>query len=101
LKQYRLPSYFDAERRPILAYLNSQEPEIKKLSFSPEAVKPLEANPLAELGTLDTRIALIQALIPVGLLAVEEVLAQEVTALAGAHYQRKASAHPHRRWGQR
>lgn len=73
---------------------------MKKLSFSPKAVKPLEANPLAGLGNLDTRIALIQALIPVGLLAVEEVLAQEVVDLAGAHYQRKASAQPHRRWGQ-
>lgn len=73
---------------------------MKKLSFSPEAVKAVEAGPLAELGNLDSRIALIQALIPVGLLAVAEVLEQEVAGLAGAHYQRKASAQPHRRWGQ-
>ena len=70
---------------------------MKKLSFSLEAVKPVEASSLAELGNLDSRIALIQALIPVGLLAVAEVLEQEVADLAGAHYQRKASAQPHRR----
>ena len=73
---------------------------MKKLSFSPEAVKAVDDTQRVGLGDLDSRIALIQALIPVGLLAVEEVLAQEVADLAGAHYQRKASAQPHRRWGQ-
>src|SRR3990172_11741749 len=48
---------------------------------------------------LDTRIALIQALIPLGLHAVEELLQQEVQALAGPRYAR-ADGRPHRvRWG--
>jgi transposase-like protein len=45
-------------------------------------------------------LALIQALIPLGLKAVEDALAQEVTALAGARYAH-ADAHPGiARWGQ-
>ena len=52
-----------------------------------------------ELGTLDTRIALIQALIPLGLDAVAEELQQEVTRLAGDRYTRKAGQNPNRRWG--
>jgi putative transposase len=48
---------------------------------------------------LDTRIALIQALIPLGLQAVEDVLHHEVQALAGPRYARGDSA-PHLvRWG--
>jgi len=48
---------------------------------------------------LDTRIAVIQALIPLGLQAVEEVLQQEVAALAGPRYARGDGA-PHLvRWG--
>src|SRR3972149_10519993 len=48
---------------------------------------------------LDTRIALIQALIPLGLQAVEEVLQQEVQVLAGPRYARGDGA-PHLvRWG--
>jgi len=48
---------------------------------------------------LDTRIALIQALIPLGLQAVEEVLQQEVQTLAGPRYARSDGA-PHLvRWG--
>ena len=38
---------------------------------------------------LDTRIALIQALIPIGLDAVAEELQQEVSRLAGDRYTRK------------
>jgi transposase-like protein len=50
-------------------------------------------------GDLDTRIALIQALIPLGLQAVEDVLQQEVQTLAGPRYAR-GDATPHRvRWG--
>lgn len=45
-------------------------------------------------------LALIQALIPLGLKAVEEALAQEVTALAGARYAHD-DAHPEIvRWGE-
>jgi len=48
---------------------------------------------------LDTRVALIQALIPLGLQAVEDVLHQEVQMLAGPRYARGDAA-PHRvRWG--
>lgn len=44
---------------------------------------------------LDTRVALIQALIPLGLQAVEDVLQQEVQMLAGPRYAR-GDAVPHR-----
>ena len=37
----------------------------------------------AELNALDSRVELIQALIPLGLEAVQELLQQEVAALAG------------------
>ena len=48
---------------------------------------------------LDTRIALIQALIPLGLQAVEEVLQREVQTLAGPRYARE-DGRPHLvRWG--
>ena len=44
-------------------------------------------------------LAMIQALIPWGLKAVEHALQQEVTALAGPRYS-QADAHPERvRWG--
>ena len=39
-------------------------------------------------GELSSRVELIQALIPLGLEAVNELLQQEVTALAGVRYQR-------------
>lgn len=59
--------------------------------------KSLTALPEGE--ALDTRIALIQALIPLGLHAVEELLQQEVQALAGPRYAR-VDGRPHRvRWG--
>ena len=52
-----------------------------------------------ELDALDTRIALIQALIPLGLDAVAEELQEEVTRLAGDRYTRKDTQNPNRRWG--
>jgi len=55
---------------------------------------------VAGLGALDTRIALIQTLIPLGLQAVAEALQQEVSALAGPRYARD-DGRPHLvRWGQ-
>ena len=39
---------------------------------------------------LETRLSLIQALIPIGLEAVSDVLQQEVGQLAGVRYARKA-----------
>ena len=47
-----------------------------------------------ELGALDTRIALIQALIPLGLDAVAEELQEEVSRLAGDRYTRKDTQNP-------
>jgi len=49
---------------------------------------------------LDAKVALIQALIPLGLQAVEETLEAEVTALAGARYQRDGRQPGHVRWSQ-
>ena len=47
---------------------------------------------------IDVRGSLIQALIPLGLAAVEDLLQQEVTQLAGARYARKEA--DCRRWGE-
>lgn len=49
---------------------------------------------------LDAKVALIQALIPLGLQAVAETLEAEVTALAGARYQREGRQPGHVRWSQ-
>ncbi len=48
---------------------------------------------------LDTRLSLIQALIPIGLAAVAEALQSEVEALCGSRYTRKEEETPNRRWG--
>lgn len=63
-------------------------------------IKPATQTDVAGLKDLDMRIALIQTLIPLGLQAVEEVLQQEVMALAGPRYAR-SDGRPHLvRWGQ-
>jgi putative transposase len=49
---------------------------------------------------LNGRIAMIQALIPLGLLAVEEALQQEVEHLAGPRYRRQGGRPGHVRWSQ-
>lgn len=46
---------------------------------------------------LESRISLIQQLIPIGLMAVEEALQSEVQELAGVRYRRDDN--PHKRWG--
>ena len=48
---------------------------------------------------LDTRVELIQALIPIGLEAVNEVLQQEVCQLAGERYSREGGVPGYARWG--
>jgi len=53
-----------------------------------------------EVDRLSGRLALIQALIPLGLAAVAEALQAEVEQLAGVPYSRKGSETPYRRWGQ-
>lgn len=78
---------------------------MKKLSSSASVVKPDSQTPLIpeELGgaieDVDVRIALSQALIPIGLAAVSDQLHQEVEALAGGRYARKDAEQPCRRWG--
>jgi transposase-like protein len=48
---------------------------------------------------LDTRVELIQALIPIGLEAVNEVLQREVCQLAGERYSREGGVPGYARWG--
>ncbi len=48
---------------------------------------------------LDARVEAIRALIPLGLMHVNELLDQEVTALAGERYARKEGSTPARRHG--
>jgi transposase-like protein len=50
--------------------------------------------------SLDAKVALIQALIPVGLQAVQELLEAEVVRLAGERYQRTGRQPGCVRWGQ-
>jgi transposase-like protein len=55
---------------------------------------------LSDLGQpeVDAKVALIQALIPLGLAAVQEELEAEVKQLAGARYQRRGRQPGHVRW---
>lgn len=76
--------------------VSPNSPQVKtvlKEDLSP--VNALEAELLA----LDVRIALIQALIPLGLEAVAETLQQEVALLTGAKNSRKGDKTANRRWG--
>jgi len=50
-------------------------------------------------GGIDVKVELIQSLIPLGLLYVEEVLQNEVAALAGLRYSRADGPKRHVRWG--
>lgn len=52
------------------------------------------------LADLDVRVEMIQALIPLGLRAVEDELKAAVTALAGLRYQRGPDDRRYYRWGQ-
>lgn len=49
--------------------------------------------------SFDIRLTLIQELIPIGLMAVNDILQQEVTRLAGAHYNRMKEKRDIVRWG--
>jgi transposase-like protein len=60
-----------------------------------EAVAAAEA----EVERLDSRVEMIQALIPLGLEAVNELLQQEVTALAGDRYRHGGGQPGYARWG--
>jgi len=79
---------------------------MKKVSLNSREVKPIQQEectsipPVEEsLQGLDTRIELIQALIPLGLEAVAEELQNEVSRLTGAKNSRKGEKNPNRRWG--
>ena len=62
---------------------------------------PVEVIDRAEYAELDvdTKVELIRSLVPLGLMHVEELLDEEVTALAGERYARKAAAVGGRRHG--
>ncbi|HUU95591.1 MAG TPA: transposase [Phycisphaerae bacterium] len=53
----------------------------------------------AEAPAIDARAELIQALIPIGLEAVNELLQQEVVSLVGARYSRDGGEGNYARWG--
>ena len=53
----------------------------------------------AVIGDINARIELIQALIPIGLMAVAEQLEEEVVSLAGEKYSREGGLAGHHRWG--
>lgn len=62
--------------------------------------KAVEMRDLEEYGAMemDSKVALINELIPIGLMHVKAVLQDEVTALAGEKYKRNG-LHGHDRWG--
>ncbi len=53
----------------------------------------------AVIGDINARIELIQALIPISLMAVAEQLEEEVVSLAGEKYSREGGLAGHHRWG--
>jgi len=76
---------------------------MKKLLWSPKEVKEEQEDAVTATDgadqDLDVRIALIQALVPLGLEAVGDLLKDEVERLAGPWYSRKSSDALYRRWG--
>ena len=62
------------------------------------AVDVIDREEYAEL-EVDAKVALIRSLVPLGLLHIEELLDEEVTALAGERYARKAPSVGGRRPG--
>lgn len=68
-------------------------------AIAPKQKKSLNNKDLPAFDELDARIALIQALIPLGLKAVEETLQKEVAELAGERYSRAGGQAHYNRWG--
>ena len=62
------------------------------------AVDVIDREEYAEL-EVDAKVELIRALVPLGLMHIEELLDEEVTALAGERYARKAPSVGGRRHG--
>ncbi len=74
-------------------------PEARKSQSSVVAPTPVATQLAMPLDDGTAMLAMIQALIPLGLKAVEQALQQEVTMLAGPRYSH-GDAHPERvRWG--
>jgi transposase-like protein len=74
---------------------------IVRIDGQGKGCRPAAAAVAAEAGldAVRSRVELIQALIPVGLEAVNDLLQQEVTALAGPRYQRGGGVPGYDRWG--
>lgn len=68
-------------------------------SISKKQKESLKTSTPVSMDNLDARVALIQALIPLGLKAVEETLQQEVSDLAGERYTRGMGRNHYNRWG--
>lgn len=68
-------------------------------TIAPKQKESLNMKDRIQFDELDARIALIQALIPLGLKAVEETLQKEVTDLAGERYSREGGQADYNRWG--
>ena len=62
------------------------------------AVDVIDREEYAEL-EVDAKVELIRSLVPLGLMHIEELLDEEVTALAGERYARKAPSVGGRRHG--
>lgn len=72
---------------------------MKKIRRNEQIINKKESNEGLE--NIDTRVALVQALIPIGLQYVTELLQDEVEQLAGVRYSRqKGPARGNYRWGQ-
>lgn len=73
---------------------------VDKRKSSPPDTEPCAPMPPIDFSTLDTQVAVLQALIPIALDRVGELLAEEVASLAGPRYARADGARSRVRWGQ-
>ncbi len=75
--------------------------EIKRRSKKAKRLGPVRVIRAEQYADFDvnSKVECIQALIPLGLMRIQELLEDEVCALAGARYKRKASRLPGRRHG--
>lgn len=73
---------------------------VAKRKASEPAPDPPAPMPRFDLSTVDTQVTLLQALIPIALDRVGELLAAEVASLAGPRYAREGGTRSRVRWGQ-
>ncbi len=73
-------------------------PKVLRVDKAGKAEFVRSGQPTALLADLNAKVTVIQALIPLGLKAVEEALQQEVEALAGLRYARGGGHPGHVRW---